>query len=109
MKEEGTGGTGGAAAAGDRGALSRLHVGGAAAPRRRQPGGGAGTELAGAPAAVLPVLRFAGRVLTTTDAPWAGGWLTAGDADWGLYVPAHRGLATGTVLAGARITIPRPS
>ncbi|MEU3038089.1 hypothetical protein [Streptomyces griseoaurantiacus] len=41
MKEEGTGGMGGAAAAGDRGALSRLRVGRGrrAAPRRRQPGG----------------------------------------------------------------------
>ncbi|GAB1340779.1 hypothetical protein ACE1SV_73690 [Streptomyces sp. E-15] len=28
--------------------------------------------------------------LETTDAPWAGGWLTAVDADWGLYVPVRR-------------------
>ncbi|MGW4551865.1 hypothetical protein ACWEN4_36840 [Streptomyces violaceorubidus] len=52
---------------------------------------------------------LAGRVLTTTGAPWAGDWLTAGDADWGLYVPVHRDAATGTVLAEARVTIPRPS
>lgn len=32
---------------------------------------------------------LAGRVLTTTDAPWAGGWLTAGDADWCLYRPVR--------------------
>ncbi|MEW2426146.1 hypothetical protein AB0911_37215 [Streptomyces nigra] len=50
---------------------------------------------------------LAGRVLTTTDVPWAGGWLTAGDADWGLYVPVHRDPATGVVLAEARLTIPR--
>ncbi|MFJ6565652.1 hypothetical protein ACIQMV_38615 [Streptomyces sp. NPDC091412] len=41
------------------------------------------------------IVRFAGgplagRELETTDASWAGGWLTAGDADWGLYVPVHR-------------------
>ncbi|MFF7191135.1 hypothetical protein ACFZAR_39420 [Streptomyces sp. NPDC008222] len=42
---------------------------------------------------------LAGRVLATTDAPWAGGWLTAGDADWGLYVPVHRVPVTGIVLA----------
>lgn len=50
------------------------------------------------------IVRFlggplAGRVLTTTDAPWAGGWLTAGDADWGLYVPVHHDPVTGVVLA----------
>lgn len=28
--------------------------------------------------------------LETTDAPWVGGWLTASDADWGLYVPVRR-------------------
>lgn len=37
------------------------------------------------------IVRFAGgpltgRVLTTTDAPWAGGWLTAGDT----YAPVYR-------------------
>jgi hypothetical protein len=50
---------------------------------------------------------LAGRVLETTDALWAGGWLTAGDADWGLYVPVHRDAATGVVLAEARVTLPR--
>ncbi|WP_167367940.1 hypothetical protein [Streptomyces agglomeratus] len=32
---------------------------------------------------------LAGIELETTDA-WVGQWLTAGDADWGLYVPATR-------------------
>lgn len=50
---------------------------------------------------------LAGGVLT--DAPWAGGWLTAGDADWGLYVPVHRDPATGVVLVEARITNSRSS
>jgi hypothetical protein len=50
---------------------------------------------------------LAGRVLETTDTPWAGGWLTAGDADWGLYVPVHRAPATGIVLAEVQVTIPR--
>lgn len=59
------------------------------------------------------IVRFAGGplagcVLETTDAPWAGGWLTAGDADWGLYVPVHRDPVTGTTLAEARITHLRP-
>ncbi|MFD7479947.1 hypothetical protein ACFV8Z_49880 [Streptomyces sp. NPDC059837] len=49
---------------------------------------------------------LAGRALKTTDAPWAGGWLTAGDADWGLYVPVYRDAAAGIVLAEARVTIP---
>ncbi|MFJ9634717.1 hypothetical protein ACIRU8_44215 [Streptomyces sp. NPDC101175] len=55
MKEEGTGGMGGAATAGDRGALSRLRVGRAAAPRRAavSPAAEAGTEVAG-----VPVLSF---------------------------------------------------
>ncbi|MET8102784.1 hypothetical protein ABZV29_41205 [Streptomyces sp. NPDC005236] len=46
-------------------------------------------------------------VLETTDTPWAGGWLTAGDADWGLYVPVRRDLVTGVVLAEVRVTTPR--
>ncbi|MFF8919002.1 hypothetical protein ACF08M_38330 [Streptomyces sp. NPDC015032] len=50
---------------------------------------------------------LAGCVLTTTGAPWDGGWLAAGDADWGLYGPVHRDPATGMVLAEARVTIPR--
>jgi hypothetical protein len=58
------------------------------------------------------IVRFAGgplagRELETTDAPWAGGWLTAGDADWGLYVPVHCDPVTGVVLAEVRVTIPR--
>ncbi|EST20343.1 hypothetical protein N566_28235 [Streptomycetaceae bacterium MP113-05] len=58
------------------------------------------------------IVRFAGgplagRELETTDAPWAGGWLTTGDADWGLYVPVHRDLVTGVVLAEVRVTVPR--
>jgi hypothetical protein len=48
-----------------------------------------------------------GRVLTTTNAPWAGGWLTAGDADWDLYVPVHRDTVTGVVLAEFRTTARR--
>ncbi|MFJ1550889.1 hypothetical protein [Streptomyces sp. NPDC088246] len=48
---------------------------------------------------------LAGRVLKTTDAPWAGGWLTAGDADWGLYVPVHRHPVTDVV--PVRVTISR--
>ncbi|MFP8903391.1 hypothetical protein [Streptomyces atacamensis] len=39
--------------------------------------------------------------------PWAGGWLTAGDADWGLYVPVHHDPVTGVVLAEVRVTAPR--
>lgn len=27
---------------------------------------------------------LAGRVLETNDAPWTGGWFTAGEADWGI-------------------------
>ncbi|KPI20059.1 hypothetical protein OV450_7769 [Actinobacteria bacterium OV450] len=50
---------------------------------------------------------LAGRVLETTDAPWHGDWLTAGDAEWGLYVPVHRDPVTGIVLAEAQVTIPR--
>ncbi|WP_406729220.1 hypothetical protein WJ438_38245 [Streptomyces sp. GD-15H] len=50
---------------------------------------------------------LAGRVLKTTDAPWTGGWLTASDADWGLYVPVHRHPVTDVVLAEVRVTIPR--
>ncbi|WP_237407814.1 hypothetical protein [Streptomyces sp. M2CJ-2] len=46
-------------------------------------------------------------MLKTTDVPWAGDWLTVGDADWGLYIPVHRDPATGIVLAEARVTIPR--
>ncbi|MFJ9634716.1 hypothetical protein ACIRU8_44210 [Streptomyces sp. NPDC101175] len=50
---------------------------------------------------------LAGRELTIADAPWTGGWLTTGDADWGLYIPVHHAPATGTVLAEARVTVPR--
>ncbi|MET7685767.1 hypothetical protein [Streptomyces sp. NPDC005423] len=50
---------------------------------------------------------LAGRVLATTDVPWGGGWLTAGDGDWGLYVPVHRDPVTGIVLAEIRATAPR--
>ncbi|MEU8527176.1 hypothetical protein AB0C77_16505 [Streptomyces sp. NPDC048629] len=50
---------------------------------------------------------LAGRVLETNDAPWTGGWFTAGEADWGLYVPVHRDPVTGIVLAEAQVTIPR--
>ncbi|TWV56753.1 hypothetical protein FRZ03_03580 [Streptomyces misionensis] len=56
----------------------------------------------------LPDGPLAGGVLTTTHAPWAGGRLTAGDADRGLYVPVHRGPVTGVVLAEVRVTILRP-
>lgn len=34
-------------------------------------------------------------------------WLTAGDADWGLYVPVHSEPATGVILAEVRPTVPR--
>lgn len=50
---------------------------------------------------------LAGRVLETNDAPWTGDWLTAGEADWGRYVPVHREPVTGIVLAEAQVTIPR--
>ncbi|MFG2632251.1 hypothetical protein [Streptomyces sp. NPDC048473] len=50
---------------------------------------------------------LAGRELETAPGPWAGDWLTAGDADWGLYVLAHRDPATGIVLAEIRATAPR--
>jgi len=50
---------------------------------------------------------LAGRVLEATAAPWAGGWLTAGDADWGRYVPVHRDPATGTVPAEIWAATPR--
>ncbi|MFF4795646.1 hypothetical protein ACFY2M_39435 [Streptomyces sp. NPDC001276] len=50
---------------------------------------------------------LAGRVLEVSPAPWAGDWLTAGDASWGLYVPVHRDPVTGVVLAGIRATAPR--
>ncbi|MFE1341558.1 hypothetical protein ACFW6K_28255 [Streptomyces sp. NPDC058733] len=50
---------------------------------------------------------LAGCALETADAPWAGGWLTVGDADWGLYVPVRRDPVTGVVLAEVRVTIPR--
>ncbi|MFE0359533.1 hypothetical protein ACFW2I_39630 [Streptomyces nigra] len=39
----------------------------------------------------------------------AGDWLTAGDGDWGLYVPVHHDPATGVVLVEARITNSRSS
>lgn len=48
---------------------------------------------------------LAGRHLLTTPGLWVGSWLTAGDADWGLYVPVHRDPATGVVLAEARVII----
>ncbi|WP_445270416.1 hypothetical protein [Streptomyces sp. DSM 41634] len=50
---------------------------------------------------------LAGRVQETNDAPWTGGWLAAGEADWGLYVPVHRDPVTGIFLAEAQVTIPR--
>lgn len=50
---------------------------------------------------------LAGRIFTTIDAPWAGGWLTAGDADGDLYVPVHCDVVTGVVLAEIRATAPR--
>lgn len=58
------------------------------------------------------IVRFAGgplagRELETTDAPWFGGWLTTGDADWALYAPVHRDPVTGVVLAEVRVTVPR--
>ncbi|MFE7790646.1 hypothetical protein [Streptomyces sp. NPDC057460] len=43
-----------------------------------------------------------GRELSTTPRAWAGDWLTAGDADWGPYVPVHRDPVTGVVLAEIR-------
>ncbi|MDQ0784515.1 hypothetical protein [Streptomyces sp. B3I8] len=49
---------------------------------------------------------LAGRELEAPDAPWSGDWLTAGAADWGLYVPVHRDPATGTVLAEVRVNHP---
>ena len=60
---------------------------------------------------IVPFLGgpLAGRVFTTTNAPWAGGWLTAGDTDCGLYVPVHRDPETGIVLAEVRVTISRQS
>ncbi|MFD3932655.1 hypothetical protein [Streptomyces sp. NPDC058614] len=48
-----------------------------------------------------------GRELSTTPGPWAGDWLTAGDVDWGLYVPVHRDSVTGVVVAEIRATTPR--
>lgn len=39
-------------------------------------------------------------------AAWDGGGLPAGDSGWGLYVPVHRDLVTGVVLAEVRVTIP---
>ncbi|MET8724066.1 hypothetical protein [Streptomyces misionensis] len=50
---------------------------------------------------------LAGIELETTDTPWASGRLTLGDADWGLYVPVQRDLATGIVVAEIRATAPR--
>jgi hypothetical protein len=35
------------------------------------------------------------------------GWLTAGAADWGLYIPVYRDLVTGVVLAEDRATARR--
>ncbi|MEU0837340.1 hypothetical protein [Streptomyces sp. NPDC005969] len=48
-----------------------------------------------------------GRELLTTPGAWAGDWLTAGDADWGLYVAVHRDPVTGVVLAEIQATAPR--
>ncbi|MEU5541224.1 hypothetical protein AB0G85_02310 [Streptomyces sioyaensis] len=48
-----------------------------------------------------------GRELSTDPGPWAGDWLTAGDADGRLYVPVHREPVTGVVLAEARPAVPR--
>ncbi|MFI2188729.1 hypothetical protein [Streptomyces sioyaensis] len=48
-----------------------------------------------------------GRELSTDPGPWVGDCPTAGDADWGLYVPVHRGPVTGVVLAEVRPTVPR--
>jgi hypothetical protein len=45
---------------------------------------------------------LAGRELVTTPGPWSGSWLTTGDQDWALYVPTHRDLVTGVVLAEVR-------
>lgn len=58
------------------------------------------------------IVRFvggplAGRELENRDAAWVGGWLTVGDADWGLYVPVHRDPVTGIVVAEVSVTIPR--
>ncbi|MFE0580275.1 hypothetical protein [Streptomyces sp. NPDC058874] len=36
---------------------------------------------------------LAGRVLGASDVLWTGGWLTVGEADWGLYVPVQQGSA----------------
>ncbi|GHA70049.1 hypothetical protein GCM10010345_86860 [Streptomyces canarius] len=75
--------------------LARKPVGGP----HPQPGTAVIVRLLGGP--------LAGRVLETTDAPWAGGWLTAGHADRGLYVPVHGEPATGIVLAEIQATAPR--
>lgn len=48
-----------------------------------------------------------GRELSTDPGPSAGDWLTAADADWGLYVPVRREPVTGVVLAEVRPTVPR--
>ncbi|NMI54973.1 hypothetical protein FNV62_50200 [Streptomyces sp. RLB3-17] len=48
-----------------------------------------------------------GRELSTTLGAWDGDWLTAGDADRGLYLPVHHDPATGVVLAEIRATAPR--
>ncbi|CCK32886.1 hypothetical protein BN159_p5 (plasmid) [Streptomyces davaonensis JCM 4913] len=48
-----------------------------------------------------------GRELSTTTSSWAGHGLTAGGADWGLYVPVHRDPVTGVVLAEIRAVAPR--
>lgn len=48
---------------------------------------------------------LAGIELETTDI--AGSWLTAGDADRGLYIPAHRNSVPGIVPAEFRAAAPR--
>ncbi|MFE9783652.1 hypothetical protein ACFYPA_36605 [Streptomyces sp. NPDC005775] len=60
------------------------------------------------------IVRFAGgplagRVLSTSSAPWFGGWFPVADADWALYLPTHRAPATGVVLAEFRETGQRRS
>lgn len=57
------------------------------------------------------IVRFtggplAGIELETADAPWFGNRFTVGDTA-GLYVPAHRDPATGTVLAEMRAVTSR--
>ncbi|MFF7444461.1 hypothetical protein, partial [Streptomyces sp. NPDC008122] len=48
-----------------------------------------------------------GRVLETNDVPWAGGWLTAGEPDSGLYVPSAgtRQSAAGIIVGEGQVII----